>query len=106
LKHESQRHFKLYHQAVKDISKPLGRKRAKESARYFLGYNTQLNFDWQMNFRSFVNIQKLRNSHHAQFEIRSISNTMLYLVENIPNNPFEYSLKAFGLKSDPTDLLI
>ena len=105
LKHESERHFKLYHQAVKDISKPLGRKRAKESARYFLGYNTQLNFDWQMNFRSFVNIQKLRNSSHAQREIKAIANTMLYLVENIPDKPFQYTLKAFGLKSTVEDNL-
>ena len=106
LKHESERHFKLYHQAVKDISKPLGRKRAKESARYFLGYNTQLNFDWQMNFRSFVNIQKLRNSPHAQREIKAIANTMLYLIENIPDKPFQYTLKAFGLESTDEDNLL
>jgi|GEM_PF-508461 len=99
LERESERNFALYHQAIKDISKPLGRKRAKESARYFLSYNTQLNFDWQMNFRSFVNIQKLRNSSHAQKEIRELANTMLYLVENIPDKPFQHSLKAFGLQS-------
>jgi len=99
LERESERNFVLYHQAIKDISKPLGRKRAKESARYFLSYNTQLNFDWQMNFRSFVNIQKLRNSSHAQKEIRELANTMLYLVENIPDKPFQHSLKAFGLQS-------
>lgn len=99
LERESERNFALYHQAIKDISKLLGRKRAKESARYFLSYNTQLNFDWQMNFRSFVNIQKLRNSSHAQKEIRELANTMLYLVENIPDKPFQHSLKAFGLQS-------
>lgn len=97
--------FKLYHSAIKDISAVLPRKRAKESARYFLGYNTQLNYDWQMNFRSFVNIQQLRNDLHAQEEIHYITNTMLYLVENIEGNPFEYSLKAFDLKSDNNYLL-
>jgi flavin-dependent thymidylate synthase len=97
--------FALYHQALADLTPQLGRKRAKESARYFLGYNTQLNYDWQMNFRSFVNIQQLRNSSHAQREIHQIANTMLYLVEQIPGNPFEYCLKAFNLKSDPEFIL-
>lgn len=106
LKNHSACSFALYHQALKDLEPKLGRKRAKESTRYFLNYNTQLNFDWQMNFRSFVNIQNLRNSNHAQKEIRAIANTMLYLVENIPDTPFKYSLQAFNLKSDPTNLLI
>jgi len=101
----SQIGFELYHAAIKDLSKDLGRKRAKESARYFLGYNTQLNYDWQMNFRSFVNIQRLRNDSHAQEEIHYIANTMLYLVENIEGKPFEYCLKAFGLKSDEKYIL-
>lgn len=97
--------FELYHKCIQDLEPSLGRKRAKESARYFLGYTMQYNFDWQMNFRSFVNIQQLRNDTHAQREIHQIANTMLYLVENIPGNPFEYSLKAFNLKSDPDYLL-
>lgn len=97
--------FQLYHEACKQLQPTLSRKRAKESARYFLGYNTQLNYDWQMNFRSFVNIQQLRNESHAQEEIHYITNTMLYLVENIESNPFEYCLKAFNLKSDPNYLL-
>lgn len=97
--------FQLYHQALKDLTPKLGRKRAKESARYFLGYNTQLNFDWQMNFRSFVNIQQLRNDKHAQKEIHFLANTMLYLVENIEGNPFKYCLEAFNLKHDPEYLI-
>lgn len=97
--------FKLYHAAMLDIGFNLGRKRAKESARYFLGYNTQLNYDWQMNFRSFVNIQQLRNSVHAQKEIHYLANTMLYLVENIPGAPFKHSLAAFNLSSDPNYIL-
>lgn len=105
LENHTQRGFTLYHQALADLTPQLGRKRAKESARYFLGYNTQLNYDWQMNFRSFVNIQQLRNSSHAQREIHQICNTMLYLVEEIPGNPFEYCLKAFNLKSDPEFIL-
>jgi flavin-dependent thymidylate synthase len=87
---------KLYHLSCKQLSKPLGRKRAKESARYFLPYNKQLDFDCMFNFRSFVHFQSLRNSPHAQVEIQVIAEQMLDLVRNIPNNPFEYSLKAFG----------
>jgi len=101
----SQKNFNLYHEAIKQLSPVLGRKRAKETSRFFLAQNTQINFDWKMNFRSFVNIQHLRNSDHAQVEIRQITNTMLYLVETIQGNPFEMSLKAFGLKSDPRFIL-
>jgi len=97
--------FDLYHQAIDDIEKQISRKRAKESARYFLGYNTQLNYDWQMNFRSFVNIQRLRNDDHAQREIHFIANTMLHQVTQIPGNPFEYCLKAFNLEVDPNYIL-
>lgn len=106
LKQHTEDGFELYHACIADLEPVLGRKRAKESARYFLGYNTQLNFDWVMNFRSFINIQQLRNDSHAQREIHQIANTMLYLVETIPDNPFEYCLKAFSLISDPEFCLI
>jgi thymidylate synthase (FAD) len=87
---------KLYHLSCKQLSKPLGRKRAKESARYFLPYNKQLDFDCMFNFRSFIHFLKLRNSQHAQKEIQDISQQMLNLVRDIPDSPFNYSLEAFG----------
>ena len=90
----------LYHTSCKELSPFLGRKRAKESSRFFLQYNKQLNYDWQMNWRSFVNIQQLRNKPDAQLEIRQIANEMLKLVENIEGNPFEGCLKAFNLSSE------
>lgn len=86
----------LYHLACQQLSKPLGRKRAKETARYFLPYNKQLDFDCMFNFRSFIHFQTLRNNPDAQKEIQDIAQQMLDLVKAIPNNPFEYSLKAFG----------
>jgi thymidylate synthase ThyX len=49
------------------------------------------------NFRSFVNFQRLRNSEHAQVEIREIAAEMLRLVKEIPGDPFEYTIEAFGL---------
>lgn len=97
--------YSLYHIALADLEPVLGRKRAKESARYFLGYTTQLNYDWQMNWRSFVNIQRLRNDSHAQREIHQIANSMLYLVQTIPGNPFAGCIRAFGLEVDPQYLL-
>jgi thymidylate synthase ThyX len=45
--------------------------------------------------RSFANFQKLRNSDHAQTEIRDIANQMLVLVENITGNPFQYTIESW-----------
>jgi len=96
----------LYHQCLKDLTPILGRKRAKESARYFKTYNSQIQADVMFNMRSFANFLKLRNSEHSQKEIQTISNTMLYLIENIPNSPFKYTLEAWGMVSDKNNLLV
>jgi thymidylate synthase ThyX len=45
--------------------------------------------------RSFANFQKLRNSEHAQKEIKEIAQEMLALVHNIEGNPFQYTLKSW-----------
>ena len=87
----------LYHRALKDLTATLGRKRAKESARFFKTYNSQIQADIMFNFRSFVNFQRLRNSEHAQLEIREIAAEMLKLVKEIPGDPFKYTIEAFGL---------
>ena len=86
----------LYHQCLADLTPILGRKRAKESARYFKTYNSQVAADVLFNGRSFMNFQKLRNSEHAQKEIRELSQKMLELIKNIPDNPFQYTLQAWG----------
>lgn len=86
----------LYHECLKDLEPVLGRKRAKESARFFKTYNSQIQGDVMFNMRSFANFLKLRNSEHAQKEIREIATTMLDLVKGIEGNPFEYTLKAWG----------
>jgi len=88
---------KIYHQCIKDIESPLGRKRAKESARFFKTYNSQIQADITFNMRSFANFQKLRNSEHAQVEIREVAAKMLELVEGIEGNPFKCTLEAFKL---------
>lgn len=86
----------LYHEALRELSPKLGRKRAKESARFFKGYNSQVVQDISFNFRSFMNFQRLRNDQASQLEIREIAEMMLEQVKAIPNNPFGMSLKAFG----------
>lgn len=89
----------LYHAALKDLEPTLGRKRAKESARYFKTYASQIQGDVSFNMRSFANFLALRNSPHAQKEIREIAAEMLSLVQGIAANPFEHTLKAFAERS-------
>jgi flavin-dependent thymidylate synthase len=85
----------LYHECLKDLEPLLGRKRAKESARFFKTYNSKIQADVMFNMRSFANFQKLRNSEHAQKEIREIAQKMLELVYKIEGNPFKYTLETW-----------
>ena len=87
----------LYHASLRDVGEVLGRKRAKESARYFKTYNSQIQADVMFNWRSLNHFLGLRTSQHAQKEIRDIATKMLDLVKNIEGNPFEHTIKAFGL---------
>jgi flavin-dependent thymidylate synthase len=86
----------LYHECLKDLEPILGRKRAKESARFFKTYNSQIQADVMFNWRSFHHMLSLRNKPDAQKEIRDIAATMLDLVKNIEGNPFRYTIEAFG----------
>jgi thymidylate synthase (FAD) len=83
---------KLYHKCVEELTDTLGRKRAKESARFFKTYNSKIQSDVMFNMRSFANFQKLRNSEHAQKEIREIAQLMIDLVREIPGEPFKHTL--------------
>ena len=87
----------LYHRCVADLEPVLGRKRAKESARFFKTYNSRITSDVMFNWRSFYHFQGLRNKPEAQKEIREIAQMMLDLVKNIEGNPFEHTIAAFGL---------
>lgn len=87
----------LYHQCLEELTPILGRKRAKESARFFKTMNSQIILDISFNWRSFAHFQGLRNSEHAQVEVRDIARNMLDLVKNIEGNPFEHTIKAFKL---------
>jgi flavin-dependent thymidylate synthase len=91
---------KLYHDCIDSLTNEYGieRKRAKESARYFKTYNTQLQADVMFNFRSFYHFLNLRYSKDAQIEIREIAQKMLDAVRNLPDEPFKHTLSAFDCK--------
>lgn len=96
LKQYTDASFDAYHQAVDDlVEKGFSRARAKESARYFLQYNTQIRYKLTFNFHSFAKFQKLRNDEHAQLEIRNIAIEMLRLVSE--TGKFKYSIAGWGL---------
>lgn len=99
LKHYTENGLRLYHDCIKSLTEDYGidRKRAKESARFFRTYNTQITADVGFNWRSFYHFLSLRNKPNAQLEIREIAQNMLDLVKSIPENPFRYTIEAFNL---------
>ena len=94
LRHLTDTCNEYYHQCLEDLTPFLGRKRAKESARFFKTYNSQIQADVTFNMRSFANFIKLRNSEHAQLEIREIAQQMWELVQNETEGKFENVLKV------------
>lgn len=90
--------FELYHQCYKSLTNEYGmdKKRAKETSRFFRGYNSQITMDISFNFRSFVHFLKLRNAPSSQKEIQDIAKEMLTLVQK--NGNFKWSLEAFNIK--------
>jgi thymidylate synthase (FAD) len=89
---------RLYHQCLSDLTPVLGRKRAKESARFFKTYNSQIQGDVSFNMRSFSNFLNLRNSPHAQLEIRELAAEMVELVSGIEGSPFKHTLDVWERK--------
>lgn len=87
----------LYHKCLEELTPLLGRKRAKESARFFKTMNSQITMDVMFNWRSFYHFLSLRNKSDAQKEIQEIAQQMLDLVNDIEDNPFEHTIKAFNL---------
>lgn len=90
--------FENYHFMLKECKEQgISRKRAKEACRYVLPYNSMIQLDVMYNFSSFMNLQWLRNSKHAQVEVRILAQKMYELVQQIEGNPFQYTLEAFEL---------
>ncbi len=87
--------FKKYHDTLERlVAKGFSRKRAKESARFYLPYNHQLTADVMFNFRSFMHFQGLRNEEGAQLEVQNLARVMLKQVHE--TGQFDLSLAAFG----------
>lgn len=92
-----------YHQTLSRlVKKGMSRKRAKESARFYLPYGNQITADVMFNFRSFVHFLRLRYSEHAQLEIRELARQMLEAVKS--TGTFNESLVAFGLMTEDGEL--
>lgn len=90
--------FAMYHSTVKRLEEAgISRKRAKESARFYLPYASQMTADVSFNFRSFWHFLTLRYHEAAQAEIRGLALDMLVAVTKIEGNPFGLTLDAFGL---------
>jgi thymidylate synthase ThyX len=87
--------LKQYHETLERlVAKGIPRKRAKESARFYIPYGNQIVSDISFNFRSFMHFQGLRNKDNAQLEIKHLAEEMLRLVRE--TGKFDASLKAFG----------
>ncbi len=101
LYHELQTHteegIKLYHDAIRLLTPIIGRNRAKESARFFRTYNTQIVTDISFNWRSFYHFYNLRAKPEAQKEIASLAREMLANIKLIPGQPFKHTIQAFDL---------
>lgn len=88
--------LKRYHDTLERlVKKGMNRKRAKETARFYLPYGNQITADVMFNFRSFVHFVRLRYTKHAQAEVRNLAESMLHLVKG--TGQFDLTLDAFGL---------
>lgn len=70
---------------------------AKEQCRIHLPLALETKFMWTGSFHAFVHLCNLRLKPDAQKETRDLVADMLNLVKNLENNPFQYSIAAFGL---------
>lgn len=86
-----------YHDTLKRlVDEGVDRKRAKESARFYLPYGNQITMDVMFNWRSFNHFLGLRMKPDAQREIQLIAEEMLRQVKSIPGDPFKHTVEAFG----------
>lgn len=86
-----------YHETLENLVKGgMDRKRAKESARFYLPYGNQITMDVMFNWRSFNHFLGLRMKPEAQREVSDLAEKMLNLVRDIPGSPFEHTIEAFG----------
>lgn len=70
---------------------------AKEQARTILPLNLNTTFIWTGSLLAFIHLCSLRLKPDTQTETRLIVQQMLNQITNIPNNPFQLTLKHFNL---------
>jgi len=86
-----------YHDTLERlVAGGMNRKRAKESARFYLPYGNQITADVMFNWRSFNHFLGLRMKPDAQREICWLAEEMLLQVREIPGSPFKHTIEAFG----------
>lgn len=94
-----------YHECLDRLVKGgMDRKRAKESARFYLPYGNQITMDVMFNWRSFHHFLGLRMKPDAQREICWLAEEMLRQVSEIEGNPFQHTIQAFGHNSSDRTL--
>ena len=87
-----------YHETLQRlVDSGMDRKRAKESARFYLPYGNQITMDVMFNWRSFSHFLGLRMKPDAQREVRLLAEQMIQMVKEIPGNPFKHTINAFSL---------
>lgn len=89
----------LYRECYEElVADGMDKQRAKETARYFKMYSSQMDTIACFNFHGIMQIyEKRRLGTPAQKEIGRIVEDMIVKIKAIPGNPFEHSLKAFGI---------
>lgn len=93
-----------YHSCLERlVANGMPRKRAKESARFYLPQGNQLTLDVMFNFRSFAHFVGLRHSGHAQVEIRNLTTDMLKLVQE--TGAFPATMEAFGFTDESGNIV-
>jgi hypothetical protein len=86
-----------YHDTLERlVAGGMSRKRAKETARFYLPYGNQITMDVMFNWRSFSHFLGLRMKPDAQREVCWLSERMLELVKGIEGSPFRHTIEAFG----------
>ena len=86
-----------YHDTLERlVAGGMDRKRAKESARFYLPYGNQITMDVMFNWRSFSHFLGLRMKPDAQREVYWLAERMLQLVAEIPGDPFKHTIAAMG----------
>lgn len=84
-----------YHDTLERLVRGgMDRKRAKETARFYLPYGNQITMDVMFNWRSFKHFLDLRMKPDAQREVCWIAERMLRLVAEIPGSPFAHTITA------------